>query len=724
VPVATIGRPRLSRTVVPRGALVDQLSALRDGALVAVTAPAGYGKTTLAATWDEADPRSFAWARLDHLDNDPAHLLLHLVTAAAGVCTVDGTVQDFLRGPGREPLTRLVPAVVAALERVGPLVLVLDDVHHLEAADAVATLHALLDEAPATTLVAVLGRDACPLQLARRRLTGDVLELDAPVLRLTDREAATVVESISGIQDPATTEGVIELCEGWAAGLVLAGLACRDGARIDSLSGRRGPVGQYLVEEVLDRLDPDTVTFILESSVLDRFSADQLDAVLGRADSAAVLDDLCTSIGGLLVALDPHRRWFRYHRLMGDILRDRLRVSAPNRFRALAIRASVALERDGDIDAALVQASAAGDRPRAAALVGRDAVRLGFDGRAGVLARRLAMLDAATFVECPDAAVAQAWLGVTTGDAEMIRHALLLAHCADRGMPLSDGTPSVRVAAALVGSMIGVGGVHDVLRQADVVRAAGDHSVNPWWGAATIMMGAAESMLGHTATARVLLESAVPVTENLPGFQAAALAHLALLDLGAGDDETAIERSEAAQMLADKYDLCDLVPMVVVYATSAVMSARLGDASAARSFVARTERLLNRLGGLAARTALLGHGLLAWTAAVLQDEQLLRTHLGAADSARRREPEAVALAQRVDRVRAMAGRGGRPLTAAELRLLPHLATHLTLQQIADVLVVGRETTKSQATSIYRKLGVSSRTDAVAEARRLGLLPDQ
>ena len=115
--------------------------------------------------------------------------------------------------------------------------------------------------------------------------------------------------------------------------------------------------------------------------------------------------------------------------------------------------------------------------------------------------------------------------------------------------------------------------------------------------------------------------------------------------------------------------------------------------------------------------------MLAWTAAVIQDPDLLGIHLEAAERARRREPDAVALSQRVDRVRAMAAGGTRPLTAAELRLLPYLATHFSLQRIAEELVVSRETVKSQATSVYRKLGVKSRGEAVAEARRVGLLAD-
>jgi LuxR family maltose regulon positive regulatory protein len=323
----------------------------------------------------------------------------------------------------------------------------------------------------------------------------------------------------------------------------------------------------------------------------------------------------------------------------------------------LATRAADLLERQGDIDGALQQALAAGDRPRAAALVGREAVRLGFDGRAGVLARRVNLLDEQTFAEQPDAAIARAWLGLTTGDADMIQRSLVMASHADAGQPLSDGTPSVKVAAALVGSVVGAGGIAEVVRHADVVRAAGDHLVNPWWGAAMVMKGAAMSMIGEPAQARVLLAAALPVVTDLPGFHAAALAHLALLDLGAADAGDAVERSLAAREIADRADLCDVVPMVVVYAASAVTSARIGDRPAARAAVAATERLLGRLGNL----------------------------------------------------------------AAEVRLLPHLATHLSLQRIADELMLSRETVKSQATSIYRKLDVSSRTAAVAEAKRVGLL---
>ena len=334
----------------------------------------------------------------------------------------------------------------------------------------------------------------------------------------------------------------------------------------------------------------------MESAVLDRFCADQLDVVLQRDDSARMLAAVLQSGNLFLISLDAERIWFRYHGLFGDLLRARLRDHQPNRHRVLATRAADLLEHEGDIDGALASALLAGDRARAAELVGREAVRLGFDGRAGVLARRIGLLDEQTFVDYPDAAIARAWLGVSSGEADLIQRSLMLAHRADRGKPLADGTPSVSVAAALVGSLVGVGGVREVVRHAQVVRDAGDHLVNPWWGAATVMKGAAMSMLGEDAQARVLLEAALPAIGELPGFRAAALAHLALLDLTAGDDIAAAERRTAARAIADHYDLCDVVPMVVVYAADAVIAARLGDVDRTRAAIEVDRTTLEQAG--------------------------------------------------------------------------------------------------------------------------------
>ncbi len=232
----------------------------------------------------------------------------------------------------------------------------------------------------------------------------------------------------------------------------------------------------------------------------------------------------------------------------------------------------------------------------------------------------------------------------------------------------------------------------------ETVRSAGDHLVNPWWGAATTLKGTALSMLGEAAQAQATLESALPVTEDLPGFQAAALAHLAALDLLDGDLSAAVEHTASARSIVDSQDLSDMVPMVVVYAVDALVRARRGDVAGARSAVSATERLVDRLGDLSARTALMARVLVAGAAVEIDERELCDRHLVEAQRAHRRETEAVGVGQWLDRIRTLSAartaRGARSsLTAAELRLLPYLATHLSLQRIADELILGRETVK-------------------------------
>ncbi len=356
VPAATVGRPDFHGAVVGRPDVVGPLLDARDGTLVVVTAPAGYGKTTAVRLWDEVDERPFAWLRIDHLDDDPAHLLLHIATAVAGVHPLDRDVLRYLRGPGRSPLTDLVPALVRALEHCGPLVIVLDDIDALSDPTAADTLRALVDTAPQATTVALLGRRPPPLELARRRLLNTVVEIGIGELKLSGEQATAAFKAVSGSADEGAARAVHDKCEGWAAGVVLAARAFRDGADVHLLTGRHRLVADYLLEEVLAQLDSATTTFLMESAVLDTFCAAQLDVVLQRDDSARMLAAVIQSGNLFLISLDAERIWFRYHRLFADLLRARLRDSQPERLRGLATRAADLLEREGDIDGALVSA--------------------------------------------------------------------------------------------------------------------------------------------------------------------------------------------------------------------------------------------------------------------------------------------------------------------------------------------------------------------------------
>ena len=215
VPAATVGRPNFHGAVVGLPDVVGPLLNARDGTLVVLTAPAVYGKTTAVRLGDEVDERPFAWLRIDHLDDDPAHLLLHIATAVAGVHPLDRDVLRYLRGPGRSPLTDLVPALVRAPEHCGPLVIVLDDIDALSDPTAPDTLRALVDTAPQATTVALLGRRPPPLELALRRLLNTVVEIGIGELKLSGEQATAAFKAVSGSAGEGAARAVHDKCEGW-----------------------------------------------------------------------------------------------------------------------------------------------------------------------------------------------------------------------------------------------------------------------------------------------------------------------------------------------------------------------------------------------------------------------------------------------------------------------------------------------------------------------------
>jgi LuxR family maltose regulon positive regulatory protein len=293
--------------------------------------------------------------------------------------------------------------------------------------------------------------------------------------------------------------------------------------------------------------------------------------------------------------------------------------------------------------------------------------------------------------------------------------------------PLSDGTASVAVGLAMVRAFVSPDGLAGVLHDTETVRAAGGPEVNPLWGLATVVQGTARSMLGEHDRARELLVSGLATVPS-PTYRAATLAHLALLDLESGDLEGAARNAATALQLTRQFNLDAVLPALSAFAVGALVAARQGRRDEADRAAAVTERLLARLGDLSPRTAVLGYALLVRAAMAVGDRARARSLMTEANRARRREPGAVYFNEMLDAsTRELASGvnepalGAAPLTPAELRVLAYLPTHFSLQEIAEQLIISRNTAKSHSVSIYRKLGVSSRSDAVDAARRLGLV---
>jgi LuxR family maltose regulon positive regulatory protein len=342
-----------------------------------VSAPAGFGKTTLLAEWlaaAPADGRSVAWLSLDQRDNDPAlfwtYLVAALKTAAPGV---GASALSLLQPPAPPSEAGLVPLLndLDALSR--DVVLVLDDYHVIDARDVQDGMAFLLEHLPPQIHLVIASRADPALPLARLRGRGELVEIRAADLRFTPGEAAAYLNEVMGLVLTAADVAALEgRTEGWIAALQLAALSMQGredtAAFIAGFAGDDRYIVDYLAEEVLQRQPGHVQLFLLQTSILDRLSGPLCDAVTGQDGGKAKLAAL--ERGNLfLVPLDDRRRWYRYHQLFADVLQAHLRDEQPDEIPDLHRRASAWYEQNGEPSEAIRHALAAGDFERAADLV-------------------------------------------------------------------------------------------------------------------------------------------------------------------------------------------------------------------------------------------------------------------------------------------------------------------------------------------------------------------
>jgi LuxR family maltose regulon positive regulatory protein len=373
--------PRSRRGLVPRPRLSKRLDRGTASKLTLVSAPAGFGKTTLLTEWLTAGPagpgdeRLAAWLSLDRGDNDPAsfwtYLIAALRTAASGV---GETALTLLQAPRPPPIETVLTVLLNGLGGIAAdIVLVLDDYHVIDARDVQDGMAFLLDHLPPGLHVVIASRADPALPLARWRARGELAEIRAADLRFTPDEAAAYLNEMMGLRLTARDVAALEgRTEGWIAALQLAALSMqgRDDVAgfIAGFTGDDRYVVDYLAEEVLQR-QPDRVqAFLLQTSILGRLSGPLCDAVTGQGGGKAMLEAL--DRGNLfLVPLDDRRRWYRYHHLFADVLQARLLDEQPGQVPDLHRRASAWYEQNGEQSVAISHALAAEDFERAADLV-------------------------------------------------------------------------------------------------------------------------------------------------------------------------------------------------------------------------------------------------------------------------------------------------------------------------------------------------------------------
>ncbi len=698
---------------VQRTALANRLRTIRDCPLVTLVAPAGYGKTTLISQWAERDPRCFAW-----VDGG-------LGRRAAGATRE--SVASVLRELGAGPIlggTATVDRVTAAWAAVGkPTVLVFDDAQLLDDRTA-ALVSRLTAVTPPGSLLALAGRALPKLagpSISLLRATGKLHEVGPADLALSRREAGSALRATGVSISEADLTTLLEETEGWPAGIRKAARVLSNGGVAPrSLRASHDELLAFVREECLTGLEPEERAFLRRTSILDRMCGALCDATLESTGSATMLDSL-VAIGVFLVPLDRRSDWFRYHHLLRDSLRQELLTQEPELVAELHRNAAGWLERHGDSSGALRHAHAAGTKGDFARIFGTAALAEYNRGRSAAVQGWLADLDDEELAADRQAAVVAARLHAHSGRLEDAERCLIVASRGRR--------PGTRTGAAvaLVRAALCPGGVETMLTDADraLEKLAGNDLWRPY---GLLLAGTARALLGDDDAAKIL-GRAVAAAERLEAHDSKllALVESSLLAANQGSWAAADAHLRRACGIAEEHGLEGHPGFALALALCARLDLRHGRWNDAQAAIARAQRLLPGLTcalpwlavqarlELAAAYVMLRDAPSAGTMLVEADEVLTTRELGGLQRRRDRLAADVAAIP--------AGEEGQTirLSRAELRLLPLLGTHLSFREIGAHLFLSRHTVKTQAISAYRKLGASSRREAVVEAARLALI---
>jgi LuxR family maltose regulon positive regulatory protein len=717
---------------VARTPLVDRLLA-NAAPVVCVVAPAGYGKTTLLAQWAQHKGPRVGWVSVDQRDNDPAVLLTYLAVALDRIEPIDPSVFRALAGPGASIVAaaaRLAAAVAAMPE---PVALVLDHVELLgnqQSLDAVAELAAQL---PAGSQLLLASRARPPLPVALLRAQGRVVEIGTDELAMDHQEGELLLKDAEVDVSSVDVVELVGRTEGWPVGLYLAALALKAGGPQATtgpgFSGDDRFMADYLWSELLGHLPPERVAFLTRTAVLERMCGPLCDAVLDTTGSSDVLAWLEES-NLLLVPLDRHRGWYRYHHLFQELLTAELSRREPELVPQLHTRAAGWCEANDLPELAIDHAQAAGDTDRVARLVWRLALPAYGAGRVDTARRWFGWFEDQGLVgRYPPVAVLGAWLQALVGEPVAAER---WADAAERGPvagTLTDGS-TTQSYLALLRALLCRDGV-DRMRADTQAALAELGPTSQWRPTAQLLEGICYLLAGENDRADPILAHAVEVATEAGALPAAAiaLAERSLVAMDHQDWTQAATLADQAHGVVRDGRLDNYVASGLVHAVVARTALHRGEVPRAQAQLGRAARLrpllTYALPYFAVQTLLeLGRAYLA-----LDDGAGARVVLRQARDVLRRRPDlgilpsqAEELGGKLDTVRGGTV-GVSSLTTAELRLLPLLSTYLSFREIGERLYVSHHTVKTQAISIYRKLGVSSRGEAIQRARDLGLLPE-
>jgi LuxR family maltose regulon positive regulatory protein len=712
-----------------RDRLLERLRREPGVKLTIVAAPAGSGKTTLLGMWHdiEANRRPVAWVTLDRGDNDPIVLWSHVLEALRRVCPE----LDYPDVPELVGAPRIVDVVVRRLvnelSEYADVALILDDFHQLSSGPARDSVAWLIEHVPPTLQLVLASRSEPALPLGALRAHGELLELRVDDLGFTLTEADAFLNGRLALDlARGDVARLVARTEGWAAGLYLAALSLR-GVRdrhafVNTFGAKSRHLVDFLVDEVLEAHDPSMQTLMLHSSILDRFCARLCDAVLEEDGTGERLSALART-NLFLVPLDDRGEWYRFHHLFAQLLRVELEHREPGLAPTLHLRAHVWHREHGSIEEAVEHALEAGAFPQARDLIATNWLRATGSGRHATLLGWLERFPPEVTGGDPQLLLMRAWVLSLCGKREEAAEAVagLEQLRWPDGVALPDGSVSLEASLATVRAAFpwddATAAFENALRAAELQPLD-----SPLRAAVLWPLGMGCYNLGDLAGADRWFEEAVGVAADGERWLilSSALAYRSLIAGDRGHDDEQRELAERATHIAREHGVDDLRGEVHL-ALGVSRAARSGSDGALQLLAHGIEALRS-----AGSRLQLADGLIR-QAAVLQTVHQDEAAAAAADEANAIVESCRDPGMLVQRLAALArGRVARrriepsPLSERELVVLRMLRGSLSEREIGRELYVSHNTIHSHTRSIYRKLGASSRAEAVRLARLLDL----
>ena len=752
--------PPLRSKAVLRPRLIERMDDSLQRKLTLISAPAGFGKTTLIGEWVAGCGRPVAWLSLDEGDRDPARFLTCLVAA---IRTIEASIGEGVFAILQSPLPPSIPMILTALINeitAIPIdfVLVLDDYHVIDAKPVDDMLDFLLEHLPFRMHLVIMTREDPRLPLARLRARGQLTELRATDLRFTRTEAAGFLNETMGLNlSPEHIDALGARTEGWIAGLQLAAISMQghqDAAGfIQSFNGSHHFVLDYLVEEVLERQSESVQTFLLRTSILDRLCGPLCDAVLLDSSSSGqeTLKDL-ERANLFIVPLDNERRWYRYHHLFADLLRQRMNQNSTSSTaieRSVSVaelhrRASAWYEDNGLEIEAFNHAAAAGDADRAARLVEGNGMPLLYRGVVTPVLNWLKSLRKAFLDERPSLWVMYASTLLMAGQLTGVERKLQAAEAALQDVLLDDmlddktkdlvgliastratlatlaitdqsvgAERKLRAAEAVLQSTEPDDKTHDLVGLIAPIRGVSGNSQHyletivlqarralaylhphnlPVRSAAAWMLARAYQLQGNRADAEQAFIEAIAISQTIENNIITIVATIGLGNIQEANNQLSMANEtykRALQLVGD-------LPLPVACEAHLGLARILfewNDLDAAERHAQESIQLAKQLQNL--------------DSIITCEEFLARLRLAKGENAQRQVPLTQSLIE--------------PLSERELKVLRLIAQGLSNQEIGDRLFLALSTVKGHNRNIFGKLGVERRTEAVARARELGLL---